>query len=93
MTVTTAATTATLHRNSNPLLPGMAVLALVFCIGWKKQRFLQMLLLLVVSIAGLGAISGCGGGSSAAQPTTSTVTVTATSGSLSHTATFSLTVN
>ncbi|MGD0940443.1 MAG: kelch repeat-containing protein [Terracidiphilus sp.] len=93
MTVTTAATTATLHRNSNPLLPGTAVFALVFCIGWKKQRFLQMLLLLVVSIAGLGAVSGCGGGSSAAQPTTSTVTVTATSGSLSHTATFSLTVN
>jgi N-acetylneuraminic acid mutarotase len=97
LTVTTAATTASLHRDFGTLFPG-SVLAVVFCcFGWKRRRRLPMLLLLAaISVAGLTVLNGCGRASStvtAHLPTISTVTVTATSGTLSHTATFSLTVN
>ena len=99
LTVTTSASTAALHRNSNPLLPGSALAVALCCFGWKKRRRLQMLVLLAVTMAGLGLLNGCGSGGSSSgggggtQPVTSTVTVTATSGSLTHTATFKLTVN
>lgn len=94
MTVTTTATSASLHRNPSPFLPGSALAAVFCCIGWKRRRRLQMLVLLAVSMAGLGLLNGCGGGSSVSQiqPTLTTVTVTATSGSLTRTATLSLTV-
>jgi hypothetical protein len=101
LTVTTPTTAAALPGNSNPLLPGPllpgSTLAVALCcIGWKKRRRLQMLLLLAVSVAGLSLLNGCGGASpivSSSVPVISTVTVTAASGSLSHTTTFSLTVN
>jgi hypothetical protein len=99
LTVTTSASTAALHRNSNPLLPGSALAVALCCLGLKKRRRLQMLVLLAVTVAGLGLLNGCGSGGSSSgggggtQPVTSTVTVTATSGSLTHTATFKLTVN
>jgi N-acetylneuraminic acid mutarotase len=101
LTVTTSANSATLHRNSLPLLPGSALAVAFCCFGWRKRHRLQMLLLLAVSLTGLSILNGCGGGGSGSggsggsthQPTISTVTVTATSGSLSHTATFVLTVN
>ena len=53
-----------------------------------------MLLLLAVSVVGMGLLNGCGASSvvTSSQPVSSTVTVTAASGSLSHTAIFSLTV-
>lgn len=95
LTVTTAATTAALHRKNSPLFPGSVLAVALCCFGWKKRRRLPMLLLLAVSVAGMGLLNGCGGSSSIAtssQPVTSTVTVTATSGSLAHTAAFSLTV-
>ncbi|MDR3410980.1 MAG: hypothetical protein P4L87_08585, partial [Formivibrio sp.] len=97
LTVSTLATSAALHRNSSPLFPE-SVLAVALCFfGWKKRRGLQILLLLVVSIAGLCLLNGCGGGTfvanTARTPTTSTVTVTGTSGSLQHTTTFTLQVN
>jgi hypothetical protein len=96
LTVNTVATTAALHRNSSPLFPGSALAVAFCCLGWKKRRRLQMMLLLAVGIAGLSLLNGCGGASatvSTTQPVLSTVTVTATSGSLTHTTTFSLTVN
>ena len=92
LTVTTAATAAAAHHDSRPLFPGSVLAVAVCCIGWKKRRRLPMLVLLAVSVAALSLLSGCGG-ASAPQSVTSTVTVTATSGSLSHTTTFSLTVN
>jgi hypothetical protein len=55
-----------------------------------------MLVLLLLSVAGLSLLNGCGGASSivsAPPPVTSTVTVTATAGSLSHATSFLLTVN
>jgi hypothetical protein len=93
LTVTTSATGAALHRNSIPLFPGSALAVALCCFGWKKRRRLQMLVLLAVSVAGLSLLTGCGGSSAPVQPVTSTITVTATSGSLSHSTTFSLTVN
>jgi hypothetical protein len=97
LTISTLTTTAGLRRESRPLLPVSTLAVALCCIGWKRRRRLQMLLLLAVSVAGLSLLSGCGGGSSGGstgpQPVTSTITLTAVSGSLSHTATFSLTVN
>jgi hypothetical protein len=98
LTVTTAATSASLHRNRQPLFPAAALAGALCLIGFRKRRSLQLMLLLGVSVAGFGLLSGCGGGSSGSRsseppPVISTVTVTATSGSLVHTATFSLTVN
>jgi hypothetical protein len=73
------------------------VLAVALCFfGWKKRRGLQVLLLLVVSVAGLCLLNGCGGATFAINASraavTSTVTVTGTSGSLQHTTTFIVTV-
>lgn len=98
LTVATSKTSAALRRNSIPWFPSSALAALFCCLGYKKRRLFPMLLLLAASLAGLGLLNGCGGGSSAggsstSQPTTSTVTVTASSGTLQHTATFTLTVN
>jgi N-acetylneuraminic acid mutarotase len=96
LTVSTAATTAALHRNSRPLLPGSAPAIALCCLVWRKRRSLPVLLLLAVSFAGIGLLTGCGAGSpggGGSSPVTSTITVTATSGSLSHTTTFTLTVN
>ena len=65
-----------LHRNSNPLIPGGTALAFALCfIGFRKRRKIQMLLLLMVSVAGFGMFTGC----SSNPPTTTTVTITATS--------------
>jgi hypothetical protein len=95
LTVTTAATSASLPQSSQPLFPEAALAGVLCFIGFRKRRSLQLMLLLGVSVAGLGLLSGCGGGSSGAgsQTITSTVTVTATSGTLIHTTTFTLVVN
>jgi hypothetical protein len=87
-----------MRRKSFPALPGSALAVMLCCFGLRKRRHLQMILLVVVSLAGLSLVTSCGGGSSPSKPTytplpnTETVTVTATSGSLSHTTTFTLTV-
>jgi N-acetylneuraminic acid mutarotase len=94
VTVTTSAATAALHHKPSPNLPGTTLAIALCCLGWKKRRRAQILLLLAMSVAGLSLLNGCGGGgSSAPAPVTSTLTITATSGSLSHSTTFSLTVN
>ncbi|HEV2485798.1 MAG TPA: chitobiase/beta-hexosaminidase C-terminal domain-containing protein [Terracidiphilus sp.] len=96
LSVITSTTTAALQQDSKPLFPG-SVLAIALCFfGWKKRRGLQMLLLLVVSVAGLCLLNGCGGATFATTASraavTSTVTVTGTSGALQHTTTFTVTV-
>jgi hypothetical protein len=102
LTVTTSTNSATLHHDSLPLLPGSALAAALCCFGFKKRQRLQMFIVLAVSVVAFGLLTSCGGGGSASsgggggggsQPVTSTVTVTATSGSLTHTTTFSLTIN
>jgi len=71
-------------------LPETTLAALLCCLGWKKRRPLQMLLLLMAGVVGLSLLNGCG---STTQPTTSTVTVTAISGTIEQTTTITLTVN
>jgi hypothetical protein len=92
LTVKASATSAALHRDSNSLFPGSALAVALCFFGWRKRRYAPFVMLLAVSVLGLTLFTGCGGSSPAPQSTTSTVTVTATSGSLQHSATFSLTV-
>lgn len=93
VTITTSATTAAIRHTSSSLLPETTLALAICCLGWRKRRRLEFLLLLAVSAAGFGLLGGCGGGASTPAPVTSTVTVTATSGSLAHSTAFSLTVN
>jgi sugar lactone lactonase YvrE len=82
------------RRDSRPFFPA-ATLAVALCfLGFRKRDRLQMLILVVVGLVGLGLFSGCGGSStkSTTQPTTSTVTVTAAAGKTSQTVSFSLIV-
>jgi N-acetylneuraminic acid mutarotase len=97
VTVTTTTADAALHGNPRPLVPVAALAALLCCFGFGKRRRL-LVLLLVIGAAGLGLLGGCGGsgsggGGGGSQSATYTITVNATSGSLQHTATFSLTVD
>lgn len=97
VTIATSATSAAVQHGSNPWLPGSLLAFALSGIRWKRRR-LQLLLVFALSVSGLCLLSGCGGVSSSSgltppnQSVTSTVTVTATSGSLQHTATFSLTI-
>jgi hypothetical protein len=96
LTVSTSATTASLRRNSQPIFPASALVIALCCIGGKKRRRLPTLLLLAVSIASLGLLTGCGLSGDRKplhQSVTSTVTVTAQSASLSHSITFTLIVD
>jgi N-acetylneuraminic acid mutarotase len=94
LTVTTAPQTAAFDRNGHPLLPATELAALLCCVGWKRRRRIQTMMLLVLCGIEFSLLSGCivvynphG------QPATYPVTVTGTSGSLHHSATLSLTVN
>jgi Cep192 domain 4/Beta-propeller repeat len=73
----------------NAMFPGTALACVLCCfLGFRKRRLLPTLLLLAVTLTGLG-ITGCG---TSPKGSMSTVTVTATSGSLQHTATVTITV-
>jgi hypothetical protein len=98
----TAPTAAAVQHKSSPLLPRSLIALALGCVFWRRRSRFQMLLLLALSVAVLFPLNGCGGGSGGSsssesspppQPITATVNVTATSGSLQHTATFSLTIN
>jgi N-acetylneuraminic acid mutarotase len=94
LTVTTAPETASLNRNGNPLLPATGLAALLCCIGWKRRRRIQALMLLALCGIGFSLLSGCIVVYTPHEhPATYPITVTGTSGSLHHSATLSLTVN
>jgi len=96
-TLTVAVTTvplpnAKLNRNPNPLIPGGTVLAVALCFfGFKKRRNLQLLLLLAMSVIGLGMFTGCGG-STSNPPSNWTVAVYASSGGYVQSTTVTLKV-
>jgi hypothetical protein len=74
------------------------VVSLAFLICWAgvpKRLRKGMTALVVVISASFVLLSGCGGSKSAASspPVTTNATITATSGSLSHTASFTVTLN
>ncbi len=98
LTVTAPATAATLDGSRRPFFPAAALVGVLCCVGWRKRRRWQLLLLLAVSVLGLGLLNGCNSGASIAgatspQSSTSSITVIATSGTLQKSTTFSLTVN
>ncbi|MGD0546854.1 MAG: chitobiase/beta-hexosaminidase C-terminal domain-containing protein, partial [Terracidiphilus sp.] len=102
LTVSYSSLYSSLHRNSNPLLPTGATLAAALCFfGFRRRRNLKLVLMLAVSLMGLGLCTGCGGsflGSSSTTPKSSlpvlaSVVVTATSGTLVQTAQLQITVN
>jgi hypothetical protein len=83
---------AKLNRNPNPLIPGGTVLAVALCFfGFKKRRNLQLLLLLAMSVIGLGMFTGCGG-STSNPPSNWTVAVYASSGGYVQSTTVTLKV-
>jgi hypothetical protein len=99
-TITINTPLVAMNHQPGKSLPGKtlpaATLALALCLfGIRKRRKIFMMLLLLVSLVGIGTLSGCGGvndGYFAHPPSTSTVTVTGTSGALSNTTNFTLTV-
>lgn len=82
---------AAVHPNSRPVIPA-ATLALALCLlGFRKRRGLQLMLLAIVTVVGLGLFSGCSSSTSKkTQATTSQITITATSGKTTLTSTLSL---
>lgn len=91
--------TASLERGPRPFVPLATLAAALFLIGFRKRNRIFLVVLIVLSAAGLSVFSGCGGSSSiATKPTTSSLTVTATasgmsgaSGSVTQSATVSVT--
>jgi hypothetical protein len=92
LSISGSATAAVQHNNS-PLFPA-ATLAVAIClIGFKKRNRLQLLMLFVVSFAALGLFTACGGSTATTtKATTSSVTITATSGTMTQSATLTVTV-
>jgi hypothetical protein len=80
LTINTSMKTATLNRNSNPLLPGSMLAATLCFYGWKRRRGLSVLIALLA--VGLSTCTGCGVSMplSPSQPVISTVSITATAG-------------
>lgn len=92
LTVTMPATSASQSSRRRALIPG-SVLAVVVCFfPWKRRRL--HLLVIAICMVAVGVLAGCGADlRSSGGYSNSTVTVTGTSGSLSHSATFTLTSN
>jgi hypothetical protein len=100
VTVSAASGFSEFHRNSSPLFPGSVLAVTLCCFGWRKRRGLRMLLLIIVSVAGMSLINGCGispclpcNGEAKTASVTHSSTVIAASGSVLHTTSFSYTVN
>ncbi len=86
LTVTIPATSADLHRGSSGPVVAATMLAGILClVGLRKRCRLQIMLLFVVSIIGLGAFTGCTTTSSS-FPTSSQIVVDASGASCPVTA-------
>jgi len=59
LTVKVPVTTSSLRHDTGPMMPGTVLAALLGFFGLRKRRRLQVLLLLVVSVVGLNAFTGC----------------------------------
>jgi hypothetical protein len=72
-------TTSMLHSTSGPVFAGTMLAAAFTLIGLRKRRRLQMLLMMILGVAGFSMLSGCATTQKATAPTSSQITVTATS--------------
>jgi hypothetical protein len=100
MALATTAASAAAHYRPNP--PGgtlflVCVLLLMLALARRRRRLAVALLAAILLVAtwvacGGGSSNSGGGGSPGTAPGTYSVTVTATGGAISHTATFSVTV-
>jgi hypothetical protein len=99
LTVSTSTMQAS-NRKSPSSFPEATLAIALCCFGWRKRGRLQSVLMLILAVSGLALLNGCGSvqspgasqSTTTGTSTTSTVTVTATSGTLKHTATFTLIV-
>jgi N-acetylneuraminic acid mutarotase len=92
LTVSASESTASQRDNRSPLIPGSVLAVALCCLGCWKQRRRMQILLLVLSMVTISAFIGCAVPTLEADSFTSKVTLKATSGSLSHSASFKLTV-
>ncbi len=96
VTASPSAPTVAMNRSINPLIPGGITAAFALgMFGFRKRRRLQALLLLTISVIGLGMLAGCSGGGATSSSTgtssySSEVLVTATSGNVTQTTSFEL---
>jgi hypothetical protein len=67
LNVTTTTASAALPHGGQPLFPVTALGAVLCCFGWKKRRCLPVLLL-AVSLIGLGLVNGCSSSFSTGRP-------------------------
>ena len=89
-TLTVSKTTSTAALNGTTTLYPVTMLAgILCCIGFRRRKTLQRLLLLAVCMLGMATLNGCGG--DLMSPST-TIGVTATSGSIQQTTVFQLMV-
>ncbi len=92
LTLSAPATTTAYSGNRGPLVPASMLAAAVCFLGWRRRRWMQ-LLLIAVCIVAMGGLGGCAALNPSGGYSTSTVTVTATSGALSHSTSLTLTMN
>lgn len=91
LTVSDAPAVGALGRTPIPWLPGTSLAVVICLFGLRKRRsLLQLALLLAVGIAGLSALSGCGG---TPKPRTAFVVVQATSGQIQQSASLTVTID
>lgn len=97
MTVTASSNASIRRAVPFPFVPVSALSLAVCWAGFKKRKLGHFTLWILLAGVSMLASGGCGSGGSGGQasqtsPITTTVTVTAASGSLSHSATLTLTV-
>jgi hypothetical protein len=73
----------------------LALLSFFFLPGKRRRRWITLAVLLIASLSGVTALTGCGGGFGLVKvipPTSYIITVTGTSGSTQQSTTVQLTV-
>ena len=90
-TINTLEVTAAKNSKTSPLLPITSLAAVLCLFGFRKRNRLLMVVLLILSAAGIGMMSGCT--SAIGKTHASTFTVTGTSGAIVHTLTITVNVN